>query len=226
MGTALAKRSIRTAVAENPFPFFDADAFRAQVTRRLRGYRERTGGKLVVPSLTVGAGEILRVHLEDIPFPDGPGLGKVLVVAYRAYGRLKVAVVFDHDRLFRTLDGSSAGRLYLHDYSFVRSYGPEHPPTIEEIDQALQGVERARHSVRRRNAANPSALGSLGRIRVAVRCTHSVPAHGAGDEPDAKDRPVGHRRAELLAALEAEKKRSVKIRIRRRPDDGSAPATD
>jgi hypothetical protein len=53
-----------------------------------------------------------------------------------------------------------------------------------------------------------------------------VPAHGAGDEPDAKDRPVGHRRAELLAALEAEKKRSVKIRIRRRPDDGSAPATD
>jgi hypothetical protein len=220
MGTAVARRSVWTAIAENPFGFFDAETFRFALADRLNTYAARVGGTLLAPPSSGDEGVIFRLQLSEIPFPDGPGHGSIEASAYRAYGRLSLSVIFEHDRLFRSMDGRSGSRLYLHDYKFVRSYGGDRPPEIKEIDEALDGVDRARHAVTRRKATS-SVHGPLGRIRIAVRQQYST---GGGIESDAEDDarpPVAHRRLEVLEAIAAKRKRPgpVQTRKQRRPED-------
>ena len=226
MGTALAKRSIWTVIAENPFHFFDAEAFRAEVVGRLEAYAERVGGQVLVHPPEDDSGEIFRVHLEEMPFPDGPGRGTVEVTAYRAFGQLHISVVVEHDRRFRSLDGRPGGRLFLHDYKFVRAYGPENPPSADELDGALGGVESARTAVQRRNDATGPSRSPFARIRIALRdaaeLTFPTADHAEDDEPAS----VRHRRAIVIKALQENEPKPVKIRIRRRKDDPGEQADD
>jgi len=216
MGTAVAKRSIWTVIAQNPFAYFDAEAFRSDVADRLGAYAAQVGGTLEAPPLQSDSSDIFNLRLVDVPFPQGPGHASIEVTAYRAFGRLTISLILEHDRLFRSLDGRSAGRLYLHDYKFVRSYGPENPPTIQEIDGAISGVERARHAVVRQNAGT-KGYSSLSRIRVAIRQEHSAPMDAQWEAESDEPAPVAHRRVELLEAMAKERNRPVQIRIRKRP---------
>jgi hypothetical protein len=228
MGTVLAKRSLWTAIAENSFPFFEADGFRNEVVDRLEAYAERVGGQVEELPPVEDSGEIFRVHLDDLPFPDGPGRGCVEVTAYRAFGQLHLSLVVEHDRLFRSLDGRSGSRLFLHDYKFVRAYGPENPPSPDEIDDALTGVERARTVVQRRNQAAGSSRSPFARIRIALRASAeaALPPWGMGLGGDEEAAPVTQGRATVIKALQEERPRPVKIRIRRRKDDAEGPADD
>lgn len=225
MGTAVAKRSIWTVIADNPFPFFDAESFRSQVVERLEAYARRVGGRLSHPPLRPDASEIFRVHLRDVPFPDGPGCTGLEVVAYRAYGRLYLSLIADHDRLFRALDGSTGSRLYLHDYKFVRSYGPDLPPSIDHVELALEGFEHARTTVQVRNRAAVHSRSPLARIRIALRSTLSSPLESshADTVQEVSAHRVAHRRARVLEALKGgagtrPEPRKIPVR-RRRPDD-------
>jgi hypothetical protein len=228
MGTALAKRSIWTVIAENPFPFFDAEGFRAEAVDRLEAYAGRVGGQVVELPPDGDSAEIFRVHLEDLPFPHGPGRGCVEVSAYRAFGQLHVSLVVEHDRLFRSLDGRPGSRLFLHDYKFVRAYGPDRPPSPDEIDEALTGVERARTAVERRNEAAGSSRSPFARIRIALRASGEdhFPPVGLDLVGDDESAPVTHRRAVVIKALREDRPGPVKIRIRRRKDDPEEPTDD
>lgn len=228
MGTAVAKRSIWTVIAENPFPFFDADGFRTQVVDRLEAYAEGAGGQVEDLPPAADSGEIFRVHLDDVPFPDGPGRGCVEVTAYRAFGQLHLSLVVEHDRLFRSLDGRPGSRLFLHDYKFVRAYGPGSPPSPDEIDDALNGVERARTAVQRRNEAAGSSRSPFARIRVALRASAEadLPPWARRLDGDDEVAPVTRGRAVVIEALQEERPRPVKIRIRRRKEDADEPAED
>ncbi len=226
MGTAVAKRSIWAVIAENPFPHFDAETFRSGVATRLQGYADRVGGRVFSPPLRSDASDIFRLQLTDLPFPDGPGRGVLEVTAYKAYGRLYLSLVLDHDRLFRSLDGAPGTRLYLHDFKFVRSYGEGEGPDLAEIDEALEGLERARTAVQAKNRAAQASRSPFARIRIALRCTLDAHPHlssePADEEPEAPRRTV-KRRQQVLDALRAEDKRPRKIRIRRRRPDEQGP---
>lgn len=228
MGTALAKRSIWTVTADNPFPFFDAEGFRTEVMDRLEAYAGRVGGQIQELPPVEGSGEIFRVHLDDVPFPDGPGHGCVEFSAYRAFGQLHLSLVVEHDRLFRSLDGRPGSRLFLHDYKFVRAYGPDNPPSPDEIDDALTGVERARTAVQRRNDAAGPSRSPFARIRIALRASVEAgfPPAGLDLVGDDDEAPLAHRRSIVIKALQEERPRPVKIRIRRRKNDAEEPADD
>lgn len=226
MGTAVAKRSIWTVIADNPFPYFDAETFRFGIAARLQAYADGVGGQVVMTPASGEADHIFRVELRGVPFPDGPGCISVDVTAYRAYGRLYISLIVDHDRLFRSLDGEPGPRLYLHDFKFVRSYGPERPPSLSELDEALEGLERARTAVQLRNRAAASSRSPLARIRLALRPASETLAEEVVEPPEASPgtESTAQRRQAVVDALRDQLEAGPrKIRIRRRRSDEDAP---